>query len=153
MELIKLNLQLFAGGHNVTVVKDDGVSAASASSTSDVQANAEVTLTVTFASGYELDKYDVITGGVTVDPSTKKFTMGSKDVVIAVKSKGSKTYMVTENCYYGVNGTFGKLTRNMKLVIGPNGQIVGVDCAGTDLTSMSADLIANMVASGVLVKI
>ena len=48
------DLQLFAGGHNVSVVADGGMSAASASSTSDVQKNTTVTLTLTPADTYEL---------------------------------------------------------------------------------------------------
>lgn len=147
------NLQLFAGGHSVTVVKDDGVSAASASSTTDVQKNAEVTLTVTFASGYELDKYDVITGGVTVDPATKKFTMGEADVVIAVRSKGTGAYKVVENTVVNVNGTVTKLQRGLIIKYGVNGAIIGVDGDASDLSSLSADMLAALVDSGAVVKL
>lgn len=147
------NLQLFAGGHSVTVVKDDGVSAASASSTTDVQKNAEVTLTVTFASGYELDKYDVITGGVTVDQATKKFTMGEEDVVIAVRSKGSGDYKVIENTLVNVNGTVTKLQRGLIIKYGVNGAIIGVDGEASDLSSLSADMLAALVDSGAVVKL
>lgn len=147
------NLQLFAGGHSVTVVKDDGVSSASASSSSDVQKGAEVTLTVTFASGYELDKYDVITGGVTVDPATKKFTMGEEDVVIAVRSKGSGAYKVVENTVVNVNGTVTKLQRGLIIKYGVNGAIIGVDGDASDLSSLSADMLAALVDSGAVVKL
>ena len=46
----KLNLQQFAGGHSVTVYKDSHVTTATPSSDSDVQKNADVTLTLVFAS-------------------------------------------------------------------------------------------------------
>ena len=60
-----MNLQLFAGGHSVTVLKDAHMTTASASSTSDVQAEATVTLTLTPATNYELDTVEVLAGGVT----------------------------------------------------------------------------------------
>ena len=143
--------QLFAGGHSVTLVADDGFSAASASSTSDVQENAEVTLTLTLNTGYELADVEVLQGGVTVNLSTKKFTMGSSNVVLAAKSKKNNVYKVVENSYTAVNGSVTKLQRNMQLVKGPNGAIVGVDCDGTEL-SISADLVAALIKSGAIIK-
>ena len=80
----KLNLQIFAGGHTVTVHKDAHMTTASASSTSDVQKDAEVTLTLTPASGYEVAEIEVISGGVTIttEDDTTGFVMGNEDVVL-----------------------------------------------------------------------
>ncbi|MBQ2178750.1 MAG: hypothetical protein II451_06430, partial [Oscillospiraceae bacterium] len=102
---MKLNLQWFSGGHSVTLVHDDGASAFTASSSSDVQKDAVVTLTVTLKTGYAVDKYDVLSGGVTVDPATKKFTMGEADVVIALKTKATNEMIITEDCLVNINGT------------------------------------------------
>ena len=66
MKKLFMDLQLFAGGHNVLVLKDSHMTTASASSTSDVQAAATVTLTLTPASGYEVANVEVLAGGVTV---------------------------------------------------------------------------------------
>lgn len=151
---MKMNLQLFAGGHSVTVYKDAHMTTASASSTSDVAKDATVTLTLTPASNYEVANVEVIAGGVTIYQSgtTVSFTMGEENVVIYVTSKATKAYRVVENCVCCVNnGTVTKLQRNMDLVIGPSGAIV--DVKGTDTTlDLSADIIANLEASGVIVK-
>jgi len=148
----EMNLQLFAGGHSVTVIGDAGVSSASASSSSDVQANAEVTLTVTLASGKEIDKYDVVKGGVTVDPSTKKFVMGTADVVIVIKTKGNNVYKIVENCDVWVNGSKTHLQRNLTLEKGPNGAIVGVTGDGSAVT-LNSEIVAELVKAGTLIKI
>lgn len=62
-------------------------------------------------------------------------------------------YMVTENNFCSVNGVETQLVRNMMLKTSANGAIIGVDCEGTDLSSLSADIIASLVAQGVLVEI
>ena len=151
----KLNLQLFAGGHSVTCQNTGHFTAFSASATTDVQAEATVTLTVTPASGYELDTIEVVSGGVTIEYGTSSITfkMGSSDVVLTAKAKKNNLYKVVENCKYGINGAaLTELTRNMTIKYGATGAIVGVDCNGTEL-SISADVIAQLVAAGVLVKI
>ena len=151
----KLNLQRFAGGHSVTCQNTGHFTAFSASATTDVQAEATVTLTVTPASGYELDTIEVVSGGVTIVYGTSSitFTMGSSDVVLTAKAKKNNLYKVVENCKYGVNGAaLTELTRNMTIQYGATGAIVGVDCNGTEL-SISADIIKQLVAAGVLVKI
>ena len=112
---MKMDLQLFAGGHSVTMVKGDNVTTATASSSSDVQKDAEVTLTIAVASGYE-PTYEVLTGGVTVNPTTKKFTMGEADVIIIVRAKNTKAYRVLENHTVNINGTKLELTRNVTVV-------------------------------------
>ena len=149
----KLNLQLFAGGHSVTVVGDSHMSAASASSTTDVQAEATVTLTLTPASGYEIAEVEVLAGGVTVhqDDDTISFTMGSSDVVISVKSQKNNEYKVTESCNVYVNGTKTALVKNVTVVYAANGAIADVECSPTAVT-LNAETIADLVAEGVLVK-
>lgn len=149
---MKLDLQMFSGGHSVTVLKDDGISAASASSTSDVQKDAEVTLTVTPASGYEIAEYEVVTGGVTVNPETKKFVMGEANVTIVVKSRGTNDYRIVENTFVSVNGTVTRLQRNMILKRGVNGAVIGVE-GGTTTVSLNADIVKALLDSGAIVKI
>ena len=153
MKKIRMNLQLFAGSLTVTVYKDSGMTTASASPASSLAKGDTVTLTLTPASGNEVDKVIVLSGGVTVDMATKKFDMGESNVVLCVTSKDATTYKVVENCYCNVNGTVTNLVRDMKIVKGPNGAIIGVDSTGTDLGSLNADIVSQLVASGVLVKI
>ena len=150
----KLNLQQFAGGHSVTVYKDSHVTTATPSSDSDVQKDAEVTLTLVFGTGYELDEIEVVTGGVKVelDDETWGFTMGEADVVLNVKSKKNNAYIVTENTWVWVNGSGTELKRNMKIEKGANGEIFAVTSTPTAL-SISADVIASLVKQGVLVKV
>lgn len=112
---MKMDLQLFAGGHSVTVVKGDNVTTATASSTEDVAKDAEVTLTIAVADGYAPD-YEVLTGGVTVNPTTKKFTMGETDVIIIVRAKNTKAYRVLENHTVNINGAKLELIRNVTVV-------------------------------------
>lgn len=153
--MVKLmNLQLFAGGHSVSVVADAGMSAASASSSSDVQANTTVTLTLTPASTYELESVEVLKGGVTLEKSAQgaySFKMGSADVTIVVKSRKENAYKIVENCDVWVNGTKTHLQRNLQLRKGPNGAIIGVDGTGTEVT-LSAEIVAELVKAGTLVK-
>ncbi len=149
---MKLNLQYFAGGHSVTLYKDAGVTTFTASADSDVQKNAEVTLTVVFASGYELDEYEVIAGGVTVNASTKKFTMGEADVVIYLKSKANNKYVVVEDTDININGTKTHLAKNVTLQKSANGGIYGATVSGTAIT-IDAATVAQLVSAGVLVKI
>lgn len=152
---MELDLQKFAGTLTVTMYKDAGMTTASASPSSSLAKNDAVALTITPASGYELDEIEVIEGGVTPEFKNNAwgFKMGEDDVVLYVKSKGSAVYKVVENTFTCINGTVTNLVRNMKLVTGPNGAIVGVDCNGTSLSSLSADIIAALVASGAIIKI
>ena len=146
-----MNLQLF-DGHSVTCYRDAGASAFSASPNSSVAKDAEVTLTVTLASGYEVDEYEVIAGGVTVDPATKKFTMGEADVVINLKTKANNKYKNVENSDVWVNGSKTALQRNMTLEKGLNGAIVGVTSNGTAIT-LSSEIVADLVKAGTIIKI
>lgn len=150
---MKMILDLFAGGHSVTVYGDSGVSAVSADKTSDVQAEEEVTLTVTLASGAEIDAYECVAGGVTVDPATKKFEMGSEDVVLFVKTKAGNKYLVTEECSASVNDDKVVLHKNAKVILTPNGvpKEVVAENGGASVTVTPA--IQNLIDQGILVKI
>ena len=149
----KLNLQLFAGGHDVTVQKDAHMTTASASSTSDVQKDATVTLTLTPASNYEVADVQVLAGGVTIheDSDVVTFKMGEADVVIVVTSQANNEYKVTENCNVYVNGTKTALVKNVTVVYAANGAIADVECSPTAVT-LNAEIIADLVAEGILVK-
>ena len=152
----KLNLQQFAGSLTVTIMKDDNShwTAASASPASSLAKDDTVTLTVTPASGYELDEIEVLAGGVTIeeDDGTYSFDMGESNVTLFFKSKANNIYKIVENCYVSVNGSVTKLTRNMTLEYGKNGAIVGASCSGTAVT-LSADIVAALVESGAIIKV
>ena len=145
--------QLFAGGHSVTVVGDSHMTAASASSTSDVQADATVTLTLTPAAGYEVADVQVLAGGVTIheDSDVVTFKMGSSDVVINVTSQKNNEYRIAENCYVCVNGSVTNLRKNISEHKGANGEILRINCTPTVLT-ISADVIKSLEKAGVIEK-
>lgn len=149
----KFDLQLFAGGHGVNVVADGGFSAASASATSDVQKNADVTLTLTPASGYELDEIKVFSGGVEVKltEGTWGFKMGEADVVIVVTSKKNNLYIITESVDTWVNDTKVKLTKNVKELYAANGAIYGVQVTPSELTVTPA--IQSLIDAGIVIKV
>ena len=153
MKEFQLNLQQFddPATYTVTCLADSGFSAFSASPASGVKTT-EVTLTVTPATGYELDEIEVCAGGVTINPTTKKFAIGEANVVLYAKSKANNIYKVAENTVVNVNGTKTELVRNMKIVTSKSGAIVDVESSGTALT-ISADVIASLVDQGILVKI
>ena len=86
---MKLNLHMFDDPtYSVTCTKDSGFSAFSASPSSGA-ANTDVTLTVTPATGYEVDEIEVCAGGVTITKSGSSYTtkIGSADIVLYAKSK------------------------------------------------------------------
>ena len=148
---MKLDLQYFAGGHSVTLHKDAGVTTFTASATSDVAKDAEVTLTVVLETGYEVDEYEIIAGGVTVNASTKKFTMGNENVVIYLKTKANNKYIVTEDTDVVINGSKTHLGKNIKLLEN-KGHVYGATVSGTAIT-FDAAVVAQLVADGILVKI
>ena len=152
---MELNLQKFAGSLTVTIMKDDNShwTAASASPASSLAEGDTVTLTLTPASGYELDEVEVLAGGVTIeeDDGTYTFDMGASNVTLFVKAKADNIYKVVENTWVWVNGSGTKLKRNMVIEHGPNGAIVGVNCKGTAI-NVNADIIAALVESGALIK-
>lgn len=151
-----MNLQLFddPATYTVTVLNDGGFSATTASPASGVK-DTTVTLTITPSSGKELDEIEVVAGGVTIeeDDGTYSFDIGEANVTLFVKSKGSAVYKIVENTFVCVNGAVTELTRNMTLVKGANGAIVDVQCNGTSLASLSADVVAALVKSGAIIKI
>lgn len=154
---MKLDLQKFAGSLTVTIIKDDNDkwTAASASPASSLAKDDSVALTVTPASGYELDEIECIAGGVTpeYDPDDGwGFTMGESNVTLFFKAKSNKTYQIVENTTINVNGTETKLTRNMQLRYGKNGAVVGVDVNGAELT-IGSEILSELVKSGAVVKI
>jgi len=151
---MKMNLRLFDDPtYTVTVYKDEHMSAASASPDTGVAKDATVTLTLTPASGYEVADVEVISGGVTIyEGDSVTFTMGTANVVLNVKSQADNKYKVTENCYCCLNnGAPVLLRRNMELVYGKNGAIIDIKGTPTAVT-LSADIIANLLESGVIVK-
>ena len=150
----KLNLQLFAGGHSVTVLADAGMSAASASSTSDVAENATVTLTLTPGSNKELASVEVLSGGVTLDfdpDDGYSFTMGEANVVIVVKSKANNLYKVTEECEVWVNSAKTVLHKNTEVVLTKQGGILDVNCTPSAVTVN--DAVQSLIDLGILVKV
>lgn len=150
---MKMILDLFAGGHSVTLYKDSHVTTFTASSDTDVAKDAEVTLTVVIADGYEVAEYEVIAGGVTVDPATKKFTMGNENVVIFLKTKADNLYMVTEDTMASVNDTKVELHANTIYQRTPNGVIKGVTAkdGGAAITDSAA--VQQLIDQGILVKL
>lgn len=149
---MKMRLDLF-DGHSVTCYKDGNMTTFSASPNSSVAKDTEVTLTITPASNYELDEVEVIAGGVTVNTTTGKFTMGEADVVLYAKTKADNKYMVTEECYCNVNGTAVTLHKNTVVQLTPNGVPKGVtvEDGGASVTASAAT--ENLIAQGILVKI
>jgi hypothetical protein len=154
-EQMKINLRMFAGGHSVTLYKDAGVTTFTADETSDVQKDDEVTLTVVLASGYEIDAFEVLAGGVTVeaDDDDWVFTMGESDVAINLKTKANNLYMVTEECSASVNDAKVILHKNAKVVLTPNGvpKAINVESGGTAIAMTQA--VQNLIDQGILVKI
>ncbi len=151
---MKLNLQHFTGS-SVTCYKDGHMSAFSASPNSSVAKDATVTLTITPASGYEVDEVEAVSGGpITLTPAEggATFSMGETDVVLYCKSKKNNSYMVTEDVVVNINNSKTSLKRNMKLVEAANGAIIGVEVTGTTVT-LDSGTVAQLVADGILVKI
>jgi hypothetical protein len=151
---MKMDLQRFAGSLTVTVYKDAHMTTASASPSSSLAKDDTVALTITPASGYELDEIEVIEGGVTPEYDEDDgwgFTMGEADVVLYVKSKKDNLYKIVENTLVWVNGSKTELKRNMKLVLGKNGAVVDVESSGSAVT-VNADVVKSLVDQGVLIK-
>jgi len=151
----KLNLQQFAGSLTVTVYKDAHMTTASASPSSSLAKDDSVALTLTPASGYEVNDVEVVSGGVTIDYDPDdgySFTMGESNVVLNVTSKKNNLYKITENTWVWVNGSGTELKRNMKYVRHNNGAIVDVESSGTAVT-VNADVVAKLIEAGVLIKI
>jgi hypothetical protein len=147
----KINLHLFddPATYTVTIYKDSGITTATASADSGATGT-EITLTITPASGKELDEIQVLAGGVTVNKATGKFTIGSANVVLNITSKADNLYRVTEECSVCVNDVKQTFHRNVVLQITPMGGIAGATCEGTAITLN--DGVQQLIDTGVLVK-
>ena len=150
---IILNLQMFSGSYTLTTYKDAGYSAATPSASTSLGKDDEVTYTLTFASGYEFDECEIIAGGATYNPSTKKLTMGNANAVVYFKSKADNKYIVTEDVHIGVNNATLDLKKNTVLVKAANGAIIDVTNGGGTAISTCTGAIDGLIESGVLVKL
>ena len=149
----KLDLQLFTGS-SVTCLKSAGMTTFSASPNSSVAKDADVALTVTPASGYELDEIEVCAGGVTLDFDEDdgwSFTMGESDVTLYAKAKKSNLYRVTEECTVWVNDAKTVLHKNVEVVLTKQGGIAAVNATPAEITVN--DVVQGLIDSGVLVKV
>ena len=61
-------------------------------------------------------------------------------------------YLIVENTFVSLNGTKTELKRNMEIVRGVNGAIIGVKGEGEEI-ELSDDLIAALTLSGAIVKV
>ena len=150
---IRLNLQMFSGSLTLTKYNDAGYSTCSASASSSLAENDEVTMTLAYASGYEFDECEIIAGGCTYNPSTKKITMGATNAVVYFKSKANNKYIVTEDVHLGVNNATLDLKKNTVLVKAANGAIIDVTNGGGTAISTCTGAIDGLIESGVLVKL
>ena len=150
---IHLNLRMFSGSLTLTKYNDAGYSTCTASASSSLAENDEVTMTLVYASGYEFDECEIIAGGCTYNPSTKKIKMGASNAVVYFKSKANNKYIVTENCHVGVNNATLELKKNTVLVKAANGAIIDVTNGGGTAISTCTGALDGLIASGVIVKI
>ena len=150
---IHLNLSMFSGSLTLTKYNDAGYSTCTASATTSLAEDDEVTMTLVYASGYEFDECEIIAGGCTYNPSTKKIKMGASNAVVYFKSKANNKYIVTENCHVGVNNTTLELKKNTVLVKAANGAIIDVTNGGGTAISTCTGALDGLIASGVIVKI
>ena len=154
----KLNLQQFAGSLTVTIMKDDNShwTTASASPASSLAKDDEVSLTVTPASGYEVDEIEVLAGGVTVSYDADdgySLVMGESNVTLFFKAKKNNLYKIVEDTRVWVNGTATELKRNMILEKSASGAVVGAKVTGSTEVSIGPEIAAELVKTGALVKI
>jgi len=148
---MELNLQHFTG-YSLTIATTTGVASATAAKSTGLAEDEETVLTITYSSGYEDAGVEIISGGGSYNPTTKKYKSGAADGIIQVKAKKNNVYKITENVTVNVNGSKTELTKNMTLERGANGAIVGVTCTGSEVT-VSADVIGYLIAQGVLIKL
>ena len=150
---IHLNLRMFSGSLTLTKYNDAGYSTCTASATTSLAEDDEVTMTLVYASGYEFDECEIIAGGCTYNPSTKKIKMGASNAVVYFKSKANNKYIVTEDCHVGVNNATLELKKNTVLVKAANGAIIDVTNGGGTAISTCTGAIDGLITSGVLVKL
>lgn len=151
----KLDLQLFVDPtYSVTCQKDSGITTFSASPNSSVAKDADVALTITPATGYELDEIIVAAGGVTpVYDATDgwSFVMGEANVTLFAKSKKNNLYRVTETVPIWINDSKTVLTKNTEVVLTKQGGIADVKATPVELTVN--DAIQGLIDQGILVKV
>ena len=153
---MRMILDLFDGGHSVTVYGDAGFTSVTADETTDVAKDTEVTVTPEVKTGYELAGYEVIAGGVELtvgDDGEATFDMGEDDVVIMARSKTGDNYMITEEVLINVNDNPIRLHKNAKVVLTPNGvpKAVNVESGGTQLAMSPA--VQSLIDQGILIRI
>ena len=151
---MKMILDLFTG-YSVTCYKDAHATAFSASPNSSVATETEVELTVTPASGYEVDEIEVIEGGVTIveEDGDYSFVMGSANVVLNLKTKANNKYMVTEDCFYAVNDTRVHLNKNSVVELTKNGVPKAVTALSGGASITVNDAVQSLIDQGILVKL
>ncbi len=109
---IHLNLRMFDGGHDITIVKDDGVSSVTVkdsnnqSVSTDVPQNTNCTITVTCVTGgtiYEVKEVVCMTSSVSITrdgtyDNKFHFKMPNSDITIVVRSrvKGKLLYVAPD---------------------------------------------------------
>lgn len=151
----KIFLQLFVDPtYSVTCQKDSGITTFSASPNSSVAKDADVALTITPASGYELDEIIVAAGGVTPVYDADdgwSFVMGEANVTLFAKSKKNNLYRVTETVPIWINDSKTVLTKNTEVVLTKQGGIAGVKATPVELTVN--DAIQGLIDQGILVKV
>ena len=150
---IHLNLRMFSGSLTLTKYNDAGYSTCTASATTSLAEDDEVTMTLVYASGYEFDECEVIAGGCTYNPSTKKIKMGASNAVVYFKSKADNKYIVTEDVHIGLNNATLDLKKNTVIVTAANGAIIDVTNGGGTAISTCTGAIDGLIESGVLVKL
>lgn len=151
----KIFLQLFVDPtYSVTCQKDSGITTFSASPSSSVAKDADVALTITPASGYELDEIIVAAGGVTPEYDADdgwSFKMGEANVTLFAKSKKNNLYRVTETVPIWINDSKTVLTKNTEVVLTKQGGIADVKATPVELTVN--DAIQGLIDQGILVKV
>ena len=151
----KIFLQLFVDPtYSVTCQKDSGITTFSASPNSSVAKDADVALTITPATGYELDEIIVAAGGVTPvydEDDGWGFVMGEANVTLFAKSKKNNLYRVTETVPIWINDSKTVLTKNTEVVLTKQGGIADVKATPVELTVN--DAIQGLIDQGILVKV
>lgn len=150
---IHLNLRMFSGSLTLTKYNDAGYSTCTASATTSLAENDEVTMTLVYASGYEFDECEIIAGGCTYNPSTKKIKMGASNAVVYFKSKANNKYIVTEDTFVRVNNAELDLKKNTVLVKAANGVVYDVNNGGGTAITTCTGAIDGLIEAGVLVKL
>lgn len=141
--------------YTMTIVHDDHITGVTASPGTSVSTATNVKLTPTFENGYELNDIRDISGRSTnlpIDVNTQVVQLG-KTCTIAVTSKKSNMYIVTERCMVSVNDVKKELMPNTEVLLTKNGAIKGMldPQGGTEIPL--TDAVQSLIDQGILVKI